>query len=156
MKQREIRIKKLSDRAVMPTKATEGSAGYDLSAAIKEPMTIQPGEIVRIPTGLAIELPDSDLVAMIYARSGLSVKHGITLPNGVGVIDSDYRGEIKIGAYNFTNEPCIVENGERLAQLVVTQTAALPVLEAEELGETERGEGGFGSTGTAPVKEETT
>ena len=95
-------------------------------------------------------------MALLFARSSLGVRRGLMLTNGVGVIDSDYRGEIKIGVYNFTNEPCIVENGERLAQLVVTQTAALPVLEVEELGETERGEGGFGSTGTAPVKEETT
>ena len=147
MKQREIRIKKLSDRAVMPTKATEGSAGYDLSAAIKEPMTIQPGEIVRIPTGLAIELPDSDLVAMIYARSGLSVKHGITLPNGVGVIDSDYRGEIQVALWNLSNKLYTVEPGERVAQLIIMPVVPTVLKLTDTLEDTQRSTGGFGSTG---------
>lgn len=147
MQQREIRIKKLSDRAIMPTKATEGSAGYDLSAAIKEPMTIQPGEIVRIPTGLAIELPDSDLVAMIYARSGLSVKHGITLPNGVGVIDSDYRGEIQVALWNLSNKLYTVEPGERVAQLIIMPVVPTVLKLTDTLEDTQRSTGGFGSTG---------
>ena len=147
MQQREIRIKKLSDRAVLPTKATEGSAGYDLSAAIEEPMTIQPGEIVRIPTGLAIELPDSDLVAMIYARSGLSVKHGITLPNGVGVIDSDYRGEIQVALWNLSNKLYTVEPGERVAQLIIMPVVPTALKLTDTLEDTHRSTGGFGSTG---------
>ena len=147
MKQREIRIKKLSDRVVIPIKATEGSAGYDLTAAIKEPMTIQPGEIVRIPTGLAIELPDSDLVAMIYARSGLSVKHGITLPNGVGVIDSDYRGEIQVALWNLSNKLYTVEPGERVAQLIIMPVVPTVLKLTDTLEDTRRSTGGFGSTG---------
>ena len=147
MKQREIRIKKFSDRVVIPIKATEGSAGYDLTAAIKEPMTIQPGEIVRIPTGLAIELPDSDLVAMIYARSGLSVKHGITLPNGVGVIDSDYRGEIQVALWNLSNKLYTVEPGERVAQLIIMPVVPTVLKLTDTLEDTRRSTGGFGSTG---------
>lgn len=152
----ELKLKKLRESAVVPQRATSGSAGLDLSACLEQPLAIPAGGRALIPTGIAIALPGPAYVALLFARSSLGVRRGLMLTNGVGVIDSDYRGEIKIGVYNFTNEPCIVENGERLAQLVVTQTAALPVLEVEELGETERGEGGFGSTGTAPVKEETT
>lgn len=101
-----------------------------------------------IPTGLAIELPSSQYGAFVFARSGLSIKHGIGLLNAVGVIDSDYRGEIKVGVINQIKEPYTIEPGERIAQLVIMPVATLPVEEAQTLGESERGAGGFGSTGT--------
>lgn len=152
----ELKLKKLRENAVVPRRATPGSAGLDLSACLERPLAIPAGGRALIPTGLAIALPGPEYVALLFARSSLGVKRSLMLTNGVGVIDSDYRGEIHIGVYNFTNVPCIVENGERLAQLVVVPVPALPVREVETLDETERGAGGFGSTGTAPVKEEKT
>ncbi|WP_040195540.1 dUTP diphosphatase [Candidatus Soleaferrea massiliensis] len=147
MPKRTVLIRKLTGKAVLPVKATSGSAGYDLSAAIDEPVTIQPGEIRKISTGLAIQLPGDDLVAMIYARSGLSVKHGITLPNCVGVIDSDYRGELLVALINLSKEPYTIQPSERIAQLLVMPLAPVELMEAETLDETRRSEGGFGSTG---------
>lgn len=152
----ELKIKRLRENAVVPARATEGSAGLDLSACLDEPLVIPSGGRALIPTGIAIALPGSAYVALLFARSSLGAKRGLLLSNGVGVIDSDYRGEIRIGVYNFTNEPCIVENGERLAQLVVIPTASLPVRETQELEDTARGAGGFGSTGTAAIREGTT
>ena len=152
----ELKIKRLRENAVLPVRATEGAAGLDLSACLDAPLAIPSGGRALIPTGIAIELPGPEVAALLFARSSLGLKRGLMLTNGVGVIDSDYRGEIRIGVYNFTNVPCIVENGERLAQLVVVPVPALPVREVETLDETERGAGGFGSTGTAPVKEEKT
>lgn len=142
-----LKIKKLREGAVIPQRATSGSAGMDLYACIEEPISIFPNQLVTIPTGIAIALPDSGCAALIYARSGLGVKHGIALSNGVGVIDSDYRGEIKVGLCNLGSEPYTVSPGERIAQMVVTPVLALPVEEADSLDETGRGEGGFGSTG---------
>ena len=100
-----------------------------------------------IPTGLAVALPSADCVALIYARSGLAVRHGIALSNGVGVVDSDYRGEIKVGLCNVGSEPYTIQPGERIAQMVIAPVLLPPVLEVDELDETERGAGGFGSTG---------
>ena len=147
MQTKEVLIKKLSAYAVLPAKATSGSAGYDLSAAIKEPVQILPGQTLKIPTGLAIQLPGNDLVALIYARSGLSVKHGVTLPNCVGVIDSDYRGEILVALINLSDTPYTIEPGERIAQLVVTPVVPTTLRETNTLDNTARSGGGFGSTG---------
>ena len=130
-----------------PQRATAGSAGMDLSACIEEDIIIAPRQLVRIPTGIAIALPGPEYVALVYARSGLGIKHGIALSNGVGVIDSDYRGEIQVGLTNLSDVPYTVQPGDRIAQLVVTPVV-LPELErVEELDDTSRGTGGFGSTG---------
>ena len=130
-----------------PQRATAGSAGMDLSACIEEDMIIAPRQLVRIPTGIAIALPGPEYVALVYARSGLGIKHGVSLSNGVGVIDSDYRGEIQVGLTNLSDVPYTVQPGDRIAQLVVTPVV-LPELErVEELDDTSRGAGGFGSTG---------
>ena len=93
----QVKVKRLNDNAVLPKRATEGSAGADLYACINEPVTIAPGQLVKIPTGIAIELESNELAAFLFARSGLGVKHGITLSNSVGVVDSDYRGEVCVG-----------------------------------------------------------
>ncbi len=143
----EVRIKKLNDKAVIPVRGTEGSAGADLYACIDESITINPGELKLIPTGIAIELPDNSLAAFLYARSGLGVKHGICLSNGVGVVDSDYRGEIKAGLCNVSDKPYTIEPFERIAQMVIAPVVKAEFKEVKELDETNRGEGGFGSTG---------
>lgn len=142
-----VKIKKLSEKAVIPQRATEGSAGADLYACINEPVTIAPGELVKIPTGIAIELSDKGYAAFLFARSGLGVKHGITLSNGVGVVDSDYRGEICVGLCNVSNEAYTIQPNERVAQMVIMPVACVPFEEARTLSDTERGAGGFGSTG---------
>ncbi len=143
-----LKIKKVHENAVIPQRATGGSAGLDLCACIDEPLTLKGGETALIPTGLAIALPSADYGAFVFARSGLSIKHGIGLLNSVGVIDSDYRGEIKVGVINQIKEPYTVSPGERIAQLVVMPVSVMPVEEVQTLDETERGAGGFGSTGT--------
>jgi len=129
-----------------PHYATEGSAGMDLRANIDIPVVLQPLERALIPTGLYVQLPKG-YEGQIRPRSGLSIKKGITLINCVGTLDSDYTGEIKLGIINLSQEPYTVEDGERLAQLVVAQYTQIEWLNVEILDETERGEGGFGSTG---------
>ena len=141
----EIKIR--SERGRMPSYETEGSAGMDLQASLDAPVVINPGERALIPTGLFIELPPG-YEAQIRARSGLAIKKGIGLVNGVGTIDSDYRGEIQVGLCNLGNQPYTIRPEERIAQLVVTPVCLLPIEEVEVLDETGRGEGGFGSTGT--------
>ena len=114
---------------------------------MEEPVTVAPRKLVRIPTGIAIGLPGPEYAALVFARSGLGIKYGIALSNGVGVIDSDYRGEIQVGLTNLSDVPYVVQPGDRIAQLVVVPVA-LPAIElAEELEPTQRGTGGFGSTG---------
>ena len=142
-----LKIKKLNENAVIPEMATSGSAGMDLRACITEDIIINPGQRALIPTGLAIALESNAYVAYIYARSGLAVKSGITLANCVGVIDSDYRGELKVGLVNISDNPFTVSNGERIAQLVIAPVIVPEVVEVDELDETERAAGGFGSTG---------
>lgn len=142
-----LKIKKLNENAVIPEMATSGSAGMDLRACITEDIIINPGQRALIPTGLAIALESNAYVAYIYARSGLAVKSGITLANCVGVIDSDYRGELKVGLVNISDKPFTVSNGERIAQLVIAPVIVPEVVEVNELDETERAAGGFGSTG---------
>ncbi len=143
----QLKIKKLRETATLPTRATSGSAGADLYACIDESVTINPGDLKIIPTGIAIALPDKNSAAYLYARSGLGVKHGICLSNGVGVIDSDYRGEICVGLCNVSSKPYIVEPDERIAQMVIAPVIIPEQIEVDELDETDRGGGGFGSTG---------
>jgi dUTP pyrophosphatase len=129
-----------------PSYATEKSAGMDLKADIKEPVTLGPLERALIPTGLYIALPDG-AEAQVRPRSGLAAKHGISVLNAPGTIDADYRGEVKVILVNLSNEPFVVNPGERIAQMVVAQYAKVEWEEVEILDETLRGEGGFGSTG---------
>lgn len=143
-----LKIRKVSETAIIPKRATGGSAGLDLCACIDAPITLNGGETALIPTGLAIELPSAEYGAFVFARSGLAIKHGIGLLNAVGVIDSDYRGEIKVGVINQIGEAYTIEPGERVAQMVILPVSMMPVEEVETLGETDRGAGGFGSTGT--------
>ncbi len=142
-----IRFQKLHPNAVIPQRATPGSAGMDLVACIEEPVLLPAGGRAMIPTGLAMAIPTAGWVGLVYARSGLAVRHGITLSNSVGVIDSDYRGEIRVGLCNLGQEPYTIQPGERIAQLVISPVLLPPVEEADELDNTERGTGGFGSTG---------
>lgn len=142
-----IRFQKLHPNAVIPQRATPGSAGMDLVACIEEPVHLPAGGRAMIPTGLVMAIPTAEWVGLVYARSGLAVRHGITLSNSVGVIDSDYRGEIRVGLCNLGQEPYTIQPGERIAQLVISPVLLPPVEEADELDSTERGTGGFGSTG---------
>lgn len=142
-----LKIKKLNEKAKLPTKSTQGSAGMDLYACIENEIIINPGDIKIIPTGVAVALPSSEYAVFLYARSGLGVKHGICLANGVGVIDSDYRGEICAGICNVSTEPYTISPQERIAQMVVAPVINVKLEEVSELDETERGEGKFGSTG---------
>jgi dUTP pyrophosphatase len=135
------------ENSAKPFYATNGSAGMDLSACLDEPVLIKKGEIKMIPTGIAISLPSNEYVAYIYARSGLACKKGICLANSVGVVDSDYRGEIVVPLINLGNDDYIIEKGARIAQLVVTPVILPEIEEVSELGDTDRGSGGFGSTG---------
>ncbi len=139
----------LSRGMTMPAYATKGSAAVDVRAAIEEdaPVTIAPGERAMIPTGMAIALESANVVAVLAARSGLAVKSGINLANGIGVIDSDYRGEISVGLYNSSDVPFTVHRGDRIAQLMFLPVFTANLIKAETLDETERGAGGFGSTG---------
>lgn len=143
----KLKIKKLREDAVLPRRATEGSAGYDLSACIKESILIKPHEIVKIPTGIAAAPEDSSVVLLIYARSGLASNHGIAPANCVGVVDSDYRGEIIVPLINLSGEYYTLQPGERIAQLVVTPVLLPEIEECDVLPGTHRGAGGFGSTG---------
>jgi dUTP pyrophosphatase len=135
-------------RTMPPTQATPGSAGLDLRAALDVPnLTIAPGARAAIPTGIAIEIGQPGVAGFVFSRSGLGAKHGLTVAQGVGVIDPDYRGEIMVWLLNTSSEPRTVANGERIAQLVLLPVFS-PVIEvAEELGDTSRGAGGFGHTG---------
>ena len=143
----ELKIKKLKENAKIPQRATNGSAGMDLYACIAESVTLAPGQLTVIPTGIAIELPDNTCAAFLYARSGLGVKHGICLSNGVGVIDSDYRGEVCVGLCNVSDKPYVIELFERVAQMVIAPVLTPDITEVDELSDTARGEGGFGSSG---------
>ncbi|MBR2929011.1 MAG: dUTP diphosphatase [Oscillospiraceae bacterium] len=131
----------------LPSYATPGSAAMDLRACVSEPVEIAPGGRMVIPSGIAIALPSADYVALVFARSGLAAKGGVCLANGVGVIDSDYRGEIGVALLNIGSTPYTILPGDRIAQLMVTPVVQ-PALElVDQLPETERGAGGFGSTG---------
>lgn len=144
-----FKVRRLRESAKLPFRATEGSAGMDLYACIDSPVTLGACEKAVIPTGIAIELPSAELAAFVFARSGLAIKHGIGLLNGVGVIDSDYRGEICVGVINQLAEPYTIAPDERIAQLVIMPVSLITPVEAQSLDDTARGEGGFGSTGKA-------
>lgn len=143
----QLKIKKTDPRAVLPSRATPGSAGMDLRALLDEPLPVPPGGRVSVPTGIAIGLPSPETVGLVYARSGLAVKHGLALSNGVGVIDSDYTGEIRVGLVNLSDTAYTIEPGERIAQLVIAPVLLPEIVETDELDQTARGAGGFGSTG---------
>lgn len=143
----KLKIKKLREGAKIPFRATDGSAGMDLHACIDEAVTLAPGQLKLIPTGIAIELPNNGCAAFLYARSGLGVKHGVCLGNGVGVIDSDYRGEVCVGLCNVGEKPYTIAPDERIAQMVIAPVMISEIEEVAELGDTARGAGGFGSTG---------
>ncbi len=146
----KINVKiKLSRGMTLPAYATDGAAAIDLRAALGEgeTVTIKPGERAMIPTGMAISPETQGVVAIVAARSGLGTKKGICLSNGIGVIDSDYRGEIGVGLFNTGKEDFTVERGDRIAQLMFIPVYAASFTLCDELDETERGAGGFGSTG---------
>ncbi|MBE7088105.1 MAG: dUTP diphosphatase [Clostridiales bacterium] len=143
----EINIKKLNDIAKLPTYGSEYAAGADLYACLDGEVTVAPHQTVVIPTGIALELPIG-FAGLIYARSGLATKKGLAPANKVGVVDCDYRGEVKVALHNHGEVAQTVAPFERVAQLVITPYVTAKFIEAEELSSTARGAGGFGSTGT--------
>lgn len=142
-----IEVKKLNDKAKLPCRATADSAGADLCACINDDIALMPGERRLIPTGIAVAVP-TGFGGFVFPRSGLSSKFGVSLANCVGVIDSDYRGEVKVPVINHSSEPYTVKAGERIAQLVIMPVDLCEYGFSDELDKTERGEGGFGSTGS--------
>ena len=140
----EIRI--VSKGGALPAYATEGSSGADLRAYIEEPITLMPGERRLVPTGLFVEIPQG-VEAQIRARSGLAIKHGIGLVNGVGTVDSDYRGEWNIPLINWGQEPYTIHSGDRIAQVIFSRYEKADFVSVSQISETERGAGGFGHTG---------
>ena len=141
-----IRVKKLSPNAILPTYGSAEAAGADLYACLSEAVTILPGETAWIPTGIALEVPKG-CAGLIYARSSMGVKRGLAPANKVGVIDSDYRGEIRVVLLNHSKQPQTVTHGERVAQMLITPVLTPAYEEVAELSDTSRGIGGFGSTG---------
>lgn len=143
-----LKIKRLRPGAHMPGRATAGAAGVDLRACCDEcGITLEPLERALVPTGLAIELPGKNYVALVFARSGLALRQGLAMANGVGVIDSDYRGELQVPVVNLSDSAFHIANGERIAQLLVMPVEVPDMIEFDSLSDTERGPGGFGSTG---------
>ncbi len=142
-----MNVKKLCDKATLPVYASEYAAGADLYACLDSPVTIEPNETKLIKTGLAMAIPEG-LAGLIYARSGLASKRGLAPANKVGVIDSDYRGEVMVALHNHGTTPQTVEHGERIAQLVLAPVVTAYFNVVDDLNSTARGEGGFGSTGT--------
>lgn len=142
----KINIKKLNKNAIIPSRGSEFSAGYDLYACLEEPINIKANQTVKIPTGLAMEIPVG-YAGMIFARSGLSTKKGLAPANKVGVCDSDYRGEYIVALHNHSNNDVVVNPGERIAQLVIIPFLSVDFVETDKLNDTVRGSGGFGSTG---------
>ena len=141
-----ISVKRLHPQAQLPTYGTPEAAGADLYACLEESLVAEPGETVFIPTGLALEVPRG-CAGLVYARSGLACKQGLAPANKVGVIDSDYRGEIRVVLHNHGKIPQTISHGQRIAQLIITPVLTPAYEEAEELTDTGRGSGGFGSTG---------
>ena len=145
MKALTVKYKKLSPDAIVPSYGTEFSAGADVYALCDEPVTVAPGETVLMHTGIAVAIPEG-FVGLMHARSGLATKKGLAPANKVGVIDSDYRGEIMVSLHNHSSQPATVSKGDRIAQLVIAPYYTA-IFEEGELDSTQRGEGGFGSTG---------
>ena len=142
-----LNVKRLRPAALLPRRATAGSAGYDLFACLEEALVSPAGETRMVPTGIAIDVGSPELAAFIFARSGIAVKHGVAPANCVGVVDSDYRGEVMVGLHNHSSKDYTIQPEERVAQLVLMPVALPQVQECEELSDTGRGAGGFGSTG---------
>lgn len=142
-----IKVKKMNFSAKLPFRATVGSAGADLFACLEQEVILKPNERLLIPTGIAIELEDSSCGAFIFPRSSVSYKNGVSLANCVGVVDSDYRGEIKVPLINHSSSDFIIHNGDRIAQMVIMPVILPEFIESDTLEDTVRGEGGFGSTG---------
>lgn len=142
----KIRVKKLRSGAILPTYGSEESAGADLYACLDEPLTVAPGQTVWVPTGLAMELP-AGYAGLVYARSGMACKRGLAPANKVGVIDSDYRGEITVVLHNHGSETQSLSSGDRIAQLLITPVITPGFELTDDLSQTRRGKGGFGSTG---------
>ena len=143
-----LRLRRLSERAVVPSYQTPHAAGMDLAACIDAPIVLAPGDIALVPCGFAMALPDG-YEAQVRPRSGLGVRHGISMPNAPGTIDADYRGEVKVPLINLGRAPFTVEHGMRIAQMVIARVERAAIEEVAELDSTDRGSGGFGSTGTA-------
>lgn len=141
-----VKVKRLTNTAKLPERGSKFSAGYDLSADINESILIRPQETVKIPTGLSFEVPEG-YFGGIYARSGLAAKQGLRPANAVGVCDSDYRGEYIVALHNDSNTTRIIEPGQRIAQIIFQPYLMCELEESDSLTETQRGEGGFGSTG---------
>lgn len=141
-----MNVKKLRDNATIPTRGSLDAAGYDLYACIVEPITIEPHTTKFIPTGLAMEIP-SGYFGGIVARSGLACKHGLAPANKMGIIDADYRGEVMVALHNHSQLPYTVQSNERIAQLLIMPYKTVSFNEVDELSDTDRGDGGFGSTG---------
>jgi len=141
-----IKVKKLNDKAVIPTKGSDYAAGYDLYACIDKSITIKAGETVKIPSGLAFEVPNG-YVGLVFARSGLATKQGLAPANCVGVCDSDYRGDYTVALHNNSKESRIIEPQERIAQVVFMPYLNVKLIVSDNLSDTKRGTGGFGSTG---------
>ena len=141
-----VRVKRVLEGAKLPTYGSAWAAGADLYACLEEAVTIQPGETVFIPTGIALEVPQG-CAGLIYARSSMGAKRGLAPANKVGVIDSDYRGQVMVALHNHSALPQTVEPQERIAQLLITPVYTPGFVETEELSDTQRGSGGFGSTG---------
>ena len=147
MENRQCKVYNASDNA-LPAYASECAAGMDLRANLEESVVLQPGARMLVPTGLYIELP-TDCEAQIRPRSGLAMKHGITVLNSPGTIDADYRGEVKVLLINLSQEPFEIQHGERIAQMVIARHEQAEIVQVEELTDTERGAGGFGHTGAS-------
>lgn len=141
-----IRVKKVRENAILPTYGSSGAAGADLYACLEEAVVIRPGESAFVPTGLSMEIP-AGCAGLIYARSGLACKRGLAPANKVGVVDSDYRGEFMVVLHNHGTEEQTISHGERIAQLVITPVFTPAFSEVESLSDTQRADGGFGSTG---------
>ncbi len=142
-----VKVLKKRENAIIPERATSGAAGLDLYACIDEDIIIKAGESALVATGIAIELPSKEMAAFVFARSGLATKFGISLSNSVGVVDSDYRGEIYVSLRNFSAEDYTIKRDERIAQMIIMPVLPVSFCEVENLGDTARGDGGFGSTG---------
>ncbi len=143
----EVKIKKLDERATIPSYGSEYAAGFDLYAILDDELTIKSHETILVKTGLSIEIPVG-YAGMIFARSGLATKKGLAPANKVGVVDSDYRGEVMVALHNHSNTDQTISNGERIAQMVIMPFYKAEFSVVDELSDTERGTGGFGSTGT--------
>ena len=143
----KLLFEKIHPKAILPERKTAQSAGADLFACLDEPIMIYPGETAMVPIGVKCQPTRPDVALLIYPRSGLASKHGITLANAIGVVDSDYRGEWFVPLHNISREPFAVVHGMRVAQLVVTPVLFPEIGETDRVDETERGAGGFGSTG---------